>query len=221
MRRFFLAATALAIVTNASCGALLTASDEPSSPPNADASTTNEADAATAEGGSGGAVDGGDGAVVGPHLRVFLTSRQFTLSEIRETPDTLCTSQLPPSLAGAKFVPWLSTSARAARDAIKGEGPWRLVTGEMVAANRAALFGGTLASAINVDENGVRLGFATNVWTGTKPSGELADNCNDWQTPNQNVLVGSVVRVDERWTALSNAPTCENTLSAVYCFESE
>jgi hypothetical protein len=217
MRRLLLSIVVVAVAMNTACGVLLGLSDDDTAgTPSADAST--DGGAVTAEGGSDGNVGEPD---AGRQFRVFLTSKEFTMAEIDANLDGLCDSQLPPALAGRRFVPWLSTSTRSARDAIKGEGPWRTLLGDMVAANRAALFGGTLESPINVDEHGVRLLGGKNVWTGTTPAGDRAANCSDWKTLNQKVLVGSNVKVDATWTALSADPTCEAGSTPVYCFESE
>jgi hypothetical protein len=202
----------------AACGRLLGFDGDDAPPDAVDGGSASSEDVRVAEGSSGGAsAESGPGLAVG--LRVFVTSKSFSVADVGANLDGLCTAQLPAGVTG-NFRPWLSTSTRAARDDIKGDGPWRSMDGKLVAANRAALLGAMLANPIDVDENGKQRGAVTNVWTGTTAAGVVGDNCNDWQRDNQDSILGTTSRTDGRWTELAVA-SCTSATNPVYCFESE
>jgi hypothetical protein len=200
----------------AACGKLL-GFDGDDAPDPVDGGGATSEDARTAEGSVEASADSGPGLAAG--LRVFVTSKSFSVADVGANLDGLCTAQLPVGVTG-NFRPWLSTSTRAARDDIKGDGPWRSMDGKLVVANRAALLGAMLANPINVDENGKQRAATTNVWTGTTAAGIVGDNCNDWQRDNQDSILGTTSGTDGRWTELAVA-SCSNALNPVYCFESE
>ena len=110
--------------------------------------------------------DAADAAPVG--LRVFLSSTTSNgdFAGIAGG-DAVCQNLATAASLGGKWVAWLSNEdGPAAINRVTSTGPWRLVTGEVVVASKAALVSGALQHAIDKDEKGVAVA-AGGVWTGT------------------------------------------------------
>jgi hypothetical protein len=181
--------------------------DSPSTPPPppSDASTdtaTADADAAKA------------------NLRVFVTSTTPTgnLGGVAGA-DALCNQLATSAAIGGKYRAWISVSGADAIDHITSSGPWHLVTGELVASNKAALTTGNLMHLIDKTEKGTTPPLAEDrVWTGTGPNGRyVGPDCAQW-TGAGSGLVGEARNGDmNKWTALV-AEACTE-VNRVYCFE--
>lgn len=78
--------------------------------------------------------------------------------------------------------------------------PYRLVNGTQVAADWADLTDGSLAHAINTDENGNPVGSELRVWTNTTSSGQAWDN-------STQCAVGGNPDIPGVWTWSCGAPS--------------
>lgn len=107
----------------------------------------------------------------------------------------------------ARFKAWLSDDTTAARDRLRGDGPWVRVDGVEVAATRQDLVGGArLLAPIDVTETGVYL-ETTPVYTGTLATGASArgENCAGWSSAadDQSARMGIPTATASTWTSLS------------------
>lgn len=165
--------------------------------------------------------DGGDAADATPvGLRVFVSSSvtKATLGGLAGA-DLVCKNLAIAAGLGGIWAAWLSNNGGAgphAIDHVTSAGPWRLVSGEVVANNKAELMSGTLKHAIDHDEKGVAVAPGR-AWTGTGPSGQyLTNDCDKW-TNGSDGRVGATDAVDGTWTSLG-VDGCGN-LRHVYCFQ--
>lgn len=168
----------------------------------------------------------------GPALepkRVFVTAETFTgklggrAGANEKCQQAALTAN--PALTGT-WVAWLSTAGENAIDQIKHEGPYRLLSGPEVVANKEQLKSGALSHAINVNEHLVAYTENRGVWTGTLADGTVDATCNDWGDGTSAALgtLGSAVAKDKGWTKGAPQPSLpdnwECTASvALYCFE--
>jgi hypothetical protein len=116
--------------------------------------------------------------------------------------NALCTEEA--SLAGLKgnFVAWLSDSNQDAITKLGGNGPWALPSGQVVFANRQAVFTAQLQRPISehADTNAAP---PASVWTGTKADGTSAgSDCLGWagMSDIQFGMTGLPARSDAQWT---------------------
>lgn len=164
---------------------------------------------------------GGDADAAKGPLRVFVTS---TLTNGRfggvAGADTRCNQTATAQGLGGKWVAWVSEgpSGPHAIDRVTSAGPWFLVTGEMVAATKAALAGGTLLHAIDRDEKGAQVPVDNDeVWTGTGPNGQYGGrDCDKWTTGSEGNY-GQATNTNGDWTR-AGSKGCGNA-SRLYCFE--
>lgn len=132
--------------------------------------------------------------------------------------DTTCKSLATAAGLGGTWVAWLSNNGGGpeAVDRLTSAGPWRLVTGDVVAMTKTALVSGTILHGIDRDENG-NLVAASPVWTGTGANGKyLTNDCDKWTT-GTNGRVGVTNGTDSTWTS-SGVNAC-NQPRRVYCFQ--
>jgi hypothetical protein len=169
--------------------------------------------------------DSGDGGV--KRKRVFVTSELYdgnlkaagnsTTTGLAGA-DKLCQGRATAAGLGGNWIAWLSDSNTNAFDRIADVGPWYLLNGTLVFANKAALKGNPL-TRINVDETRA----VNNIlfpWTGTNADGtKTTANCNNWTVNNASVAgeVGSTNSTTSAWTAAA-APACFIFYN-LYCFE--
>jgi hypothetical protein len=115
-----------------------------------------------------------------------------------------------------EFVAWLSDSTIDASARLTISGPWERVDGIRIAASLADLTDGTVATALYLDESGLRHGFG--VWTGTDPDGTLgASTCLDWEDgATEQGTNGRVWRAGNGWTSVG--PTTCSVEQRIYCF---
>ena len=113
----------------------------------------------------------------------------------------------------------MSVSGSDAVDHITSNGPWHLVSGEVVAASKAALTSGALAHLVDKDEKGATPPAAEDrAWTATGANGRyVGPDCAQW-TGGGSGLVGEA-RNDNAgaWTDLV-AEACSEA-NRIYCFE--
>jgi hypothetical protein len=148
--------------------------------------------------------------------RVFVTSTAYVSSAVMSA----CGNAAAAANLGGTWQSWLSTSTLDAIDAVTGNGPWKLLNGQLVFNNHANLTTQPLA-VINVDENGQTVPAGTRVWTGTDTGGRSSagsnGTCADWgQVGADTGSYGSVDSTAE-WSYVSYEP-CFNP-NHVYCFE--
>lgn len=161
-------------------------------------------------------IDSADAAPVG--LRVFVTSTSGNSNFGGVAGgDTICTNLAIAAKLGGTWAAWLSVeNGPHASDRVTSTGPWRLVSGEMVALTKAELLSGTLRHAIDHDEKGIAVP-ATRAWTGTGPGGQYSTNdCDKW-TNGTNGRVGATDALDANWTS-TNVDDCGNS-RRLYCFQ--
>jgi hypothetical protein len=152
--------------------------------------------------------------------------RAFVSSEIKTgnlggvaAADQLCTSLAKAAGLGGTYRAWLSIAGGDAIDHITSAGPWQLVTGELVASDKAGLTTGDLKHLINRDEKGNTPSDAEDrVWTATGPNGRhVAPDCAQW-TGTGSGHVGEAKNDNTgKWTALVDEDCTE--VNRVYCFE--
>jgi len=133
--------------------------------------------------------------------------------------DALCNQLATASKLGGTYRAWVSVSGADAVDHITSNGPWHLVSGEIVAASKAVLTSGTLAHLVDKDEMGATPPAAEDrAWTATGANGRYAGpDCAQW-TGGGSGLVGEARNNNAgAWTGLV-AEACSE-VNRIYCFE--
>lgn len=170
---------------------------------------------------SGGTDDGGadGGADAGGPRRVFVSSALKTgnLGGVAGA-DALCNQLATAQGLGGTYRAWLSVAGAPAIDRITSNGPFQLVTGEVVAANKAQLASGQLQRPLNKDEKGATPPAAEDrVWTATNGQGQPAGpDCGQW-TGAGSGRVGEAEHASSQWTSLVDEACGE--VNRVYCIE--
>lgn len=160
--------------------------------------------------------------------RVFVTSSTFpgNFGSVAAA-TSICQALANQSGLGGEWVAWLSDGKTRAIDALTFDGPYALLTGVQVVANRGALLDGGLSAAINVTESGGMAPASSGVWTGTFKSGSAGDSCTNW-TSNSPIVGGTRGYADQKdtqWTdnggqvPLSKTGWQCSTNARFYCFE--
>ena len=164
--------------------------------------------------GGGGAGGGGGGATAGSK-RLFVTSTAYAAT----VAPAVCQSVADSVGLGGTWIPWLSNqyTPSSAGTVVKGDGPWKLLDGNVAFANHGQL--ATMPTLpISVDENGHAVdGIA---WTGTLTGGIVGSlDCDGWSS-NSGALYASVGATNSAaaWTDNGSASGCAYT-AHVYCFE--
>jgi hypothetical protein len=151
---------------------------------------------------------------------VFVTSVGTTAAVGSFTgADNLCATRAAAASLPGSYVAWLSAgkgSVHAMDRLGAAVGPWKLVNGQLVAADRAALLSGTLAHTIDRDELGALV--ASTAWTGTAPTGRYQSrSCKAWTSTAGNGRFGSTSATDGTWTS-AGVDACATT-RRIYCFQ--
>lgn len=159
--------------------------------------------------------------VVKKPLRAFVSSSIQTgnLGGVAAA-DKLCNSLATAAGIGGNYRAWLSVSGSDAIDRITSTGPWHLVSGEVVAADKAGLTNGQLAHLLDKDEKGATPpDVEDRVWTGTGPNGRYAaPDCSQWNAQSGSGLVGEANNTNrDKWTALVGEACSE--VNRIYCLE--
>ena len=200
--------------------------DESATDRDRDASAASH-DSKDASADAGANADAADGATKGPGgLRVFVSSARYNgnLGGLAGA-DAKCSQLAADAKLGGQWVAWVGTPGNSAKDRLTSAGPWRLVNGPQVAANKADLVDGTIAAIIDRTENGVVVApdgsWSGYVWTGTLWNFN-ADSmtCAQWTSASANDAAG-VGKVQSTMVALwtfENRSSCDK-LQRLYCFE--
>ena len=142
--------------------------------------------------------------------------------------DILCTNAAEGAGLHGTWRAWISSfgssqpTANAevlAADRIADVGPWYLVGTNTIAFNNKANLLNTPLVAIDVNEHGVTLA-AGPVWTGTRVGGQVLEDCDSWQTQDDQIAgtYGDLGATGNAWTEEASAP-CRTTQAHLYCIE--
>jgi len=175
-------------------------------------------------------IDAGD---AGPKKRVFITSTTgtgafgATGAAALTAADTRCQSVANAANMNGTFVAWISftnPAVPAITHIAKDVGPWYLVNGPIVFANKAAIAATGPAVAIDRDETGKVVGAPDTVWTGTQANGAADNNLcatvnGSWTSAQAGVTgqVGQSKEKNQQWTQAQNVSCL--TPHHLYCFE--
>jgi hypothetical protein len=153
-------------------------------------------------------------------LRVFVSSAVKTgnLGGIAAA-DQLCTTLATTAKLGGTYRAWLSVAGADAVDHITSAGPWQLVSGEIVADDKAGLTSGALKHLIDKDENGATPPVEEDrAWTGTGANGRYAGpDCAQWAGGGNGLVGEARNNANGQWGALGNEACGEQ--NRIYCFE--
>lgn len=177
---------------------------------------------ATADGGTIERSDAGtDAGSSAPGARVFITSTAVKGNTGGLVgADKVCSTLATAAGLGGTWVAWLSShdGEPQAIDRVTGAGPFRLVTGELVAASKVDLTTKPLQHAIDRDEKGASVP-PSRVWTGSGVNGRyLTKDCAKWTGGGNNGgRYGDSSATSAQWTD-AGVEDCDRTLR-LYCFE--
>lgn len=154
-------------------------------------------------------------------LRAFVSSatRSGNLGGIAGA-DQTCNTLATAAGIGGTYRAWISVSGTDALDRITSAGPWKLVTGEVVADDKAGLASGSLKHLVDKDETGKTPPEAEDrVWTATGANGRFnGPDCTGWTSEGPDGIVGEARNGDTgKWTALGDEGCGQ--VNRVYCFE--
>jgi len=153
-------------------------------------------------------------------LRVFVSSalNPGNLGGVAAA-DQLCTSLATSAKLGGTYRAWLSISGSDAVDHITSAGPWQLVTGEIVADDKAGLTSGALKHLIDKDEKGVTPPEAEDrVWTGSGANGRyIGPDCAQWASGGTGLVGEARNGATGKWGSLGSEACGE--VNRIYCFE--
>ena len=136
--------------------------------------------------------------------------------------DAHCQERADAAGLGGTWLAWLSDArmSPSTRFDTTFAGAYQLVDGTVVAVGWADLIDGTLAHAIDLDEQGGPAS-AENVWTNTGVDGASAGmlTCMNWSSlkVTDKGTIGVSDAVDATWTSVVDAP-CSGT-ARLYCVE--
>ena len=154
------------------------------------------------------------------NLRVFISSTTKTgnLGGVAGA-DALCNQLATAASLGGTYRAWLSVSGADAIDHITSAGPWHLVTGELVAADKATLTSGVLKHLIDKTEKGVTPpALEDRAWTATGANGRyVGPDCTLWTGAGSGLSGEARNANPNKWTDLL-AEGC-GQVNRVYCFE--
>jgi len=193
-----------------------------------------------ATGGSAGATTGGSGGQAGGAAgstgdasaakRVFVTSQRY-YGDLKTQGNAnsgllggnaLCAELAKTAgLGDGPWVAWLSAGNVGAYDRITGNGPWERVDGVPVFTDRAALKGAP-QNPISVNEKGLDVSSALEVWTGTDYGGTPAgvQHCSSWNGGTASFgQFGLLDQKDAKWTNGGIPDACDVNQHRLYCFE--
>lgn len=156
----------------------------------------------------------------------FLTSIEYTGKlEGLEGADARCNELAGVASLEGTFAAWVSDSFEDARTRV-GNGPWFLVTGELVACSLADLTDGSIETAIEVNENGDAMD-STLVWTGTDTDGTGYigpgySYCGDWTSDEYvaDALLGHTPEITGGGFTGWQTGFCEHDYP-IYCFQKD
>lgn len=170
---------------------------------------------------TGGEGVGGEGGDPGPAKLVFVTSTTSdgVLGGLVGG-DAICQGLADDAGLGGTWMAWLSESVGESPSTrfTQATIPYRVVGGEPIAADWAALIDGTLDAPIDRDETGAVVADEIPVWTGTSPNGTpVTPCCEDWTSTASGSGNGVKTATDGTWSFNGGMP-CTN-VAHLYCFE--
>lgn len=167
---------------------------------------------------SNDATDAADAAKASYRVFVSSTTPTGNLGGVAGA-DALCNQLATAAKLGGSYRAWVSVSGADAIDHITSPGPWKLVTGELVAADKTKLASGTLSHLIDKDEKGATPPPAEDrVWTATGGNGRyVAPDCAQWTGAGSGQVGEARNGAANAWTSLV-AEACAE-VNRVYCFE--
>ena len=177
----------------------------------------------------GGADDGCTDACLRPVKLAFVTSERYGYKFGGQPgADQLCHGHA--TAAGIhperEFVAWLSGPEAAVQRLAPTSFRYETRTGATIAESPGDLLDGTLASPLQIDENGQMVAGDENcveasaVWTGTNELGDAApETCDAWSDANGSALVGNPTLADQRWTKNCVLPCGQFAAMRLYCIE--
>lgn len=132
--------------------------------------------------------------------------------------DALCDGAAQAAGLGGAFEAFLGTSAVAAPDRLRGEGPWWLVDGSrMVFADRATLAAGGPSAQARVELTERATASPPGAWTGW--SAMYHSDCNGWTSASiEGGGIAGATGGMGGWADAGGVPSCAIAYS-IYCFE--
>lgn len=168
--------------------------------------------------GSAGDMGTDDMGGAGGPKRVFVTSVKYKANGLA----TICQNVADSQSLGGTWKPWISgtgpSGQTSAISRIQSNGPWLLLTGEVVFRNRGQL-STQPETAIRTTETKAPVALNEYVWTGTNLGGSASGrNCMNWASTamTSDATIGNPNSIGG-WTD-SDAKTCDGS-HHVYCFE--
>lgn len=176
-------------------------------------------------GGSGGTTDGGSsgGGTGGTPIakRVFVTSTELEPDfGSAAAADATCQGIADGVTLGGTWMAWLSDdNSTPVQRFTQASIPYTLLDGTEIATSFDDLVDGSLATALNRDENDAAVGTDVFAWTGTQPDGTAStDNCMNWTVAIASTGTrGATTATDGTWTA-DGVAGCFFP-QHLYCFE--
>lgn len=132
--------------------------------------------------------------------------------------DAICNSLAQAAGRQGQFAAWLSNAGINGADRVPGNGPFILVDGTQIAADRAALLGGTLEAPISLTETGAAP-ISQGVWTGTNADGTKSGfTCNGWNAAGMSGgTLGLANSTTSTWSN-SGVLGCDQN-NRIFCFQ--
>jgi hypothetical protein len=175
-------------------------------------------DASTADATSSSDADAGDAAKA--NLRAFVSSitHSGNLGGVAGA-DALCNTLATTAKLGGTYRAWVSVTGADAIDHVTSTGPWHLVTGELVAPNKAMLTSGSLKHLIDKDEKGATPPLAEDrTWTATGANGRyVGPDCAQWTGAGSGLAGEARNNNAGKWTDLASEACA--SVNRIYCFE--
>jgi hypothetical protein len=175
-----------------------------------------------------GCNDNGSGGSGDPHVKVFVTSDQFRGNFPGgvglDGADASCTLAATNAGLSGNWTAWLSDSTTDAADRILDSASgYQLLDGTVIANNLADLVDGTLAHAIDMDEDLTTISDASDeTWTATDPDGTRSGGgtCANWTSIDVGDVaqIGLATAMDADWTDVNNIVDTCDTFNRLYCF---
>lgn len=140
--------------------------------------------------------------------------------------DQKCQSLADAEELGGSWIAWMSSTSADAIDRLTDDGPWELVTGQLVFATKAAIVDPLTgpAAGIGRDETGAFLEPTEEyAWTGTGATGVHAPgattNCMAWTaTAGEAGIAGAIGSTEpDDWTSVGQTPCGD--FNHLICFE--
>lgn len=205
MERVFRACVVQVVVTVFGCAVLIGCGGSSAAGPGTD--------------GGGDGATGADGGNPPGSKRIFVTATAYSGNLAGSAgADTICTAAAESVSLGGRWTSWISTATSDALSRVQEVGPWYLLNGTMVFANKANFRTMPLAP-IDISELGTTSANGR-VWTGTVSGAIHSEmDCMGFSTADASVqgTVG-VAPSTQNWTDNATPVPCQAT-GSIYCIE--